>query len=95
MHVAHTHISLSPADDREGEGLKVWWPEAGEESTYSRMYGGYNTTCIHIEDAYSDRLWSKKEDCEAALVAPCIKRGCAKPERDSPKAETAGAGADE
>ncbi len=61
------------------------WPRAEETSTYSRLLGGYNTTCVQIE-GFPDRLWSK-ETCETALAAPCVKRGCAVPERDSPKAE--------
>ena len=62
------------------------WPDAGVTSTYSRMVGGPNETCVYIEE--EDRLW-QKVDCENAFVATCVKRGCAKPETDTPKAEHA------
>ena len=49
------HLFSSPR--RKGEGLRLRWPEADEESTYSRLVGGPNSTCVYIEE--EDRLWVK------------------------------------
>ncbi len=79
------HMTGSYFFSRRGEGLKVRWPVAGKDSTYSRLVGGPDNKCVKIEVG-EKRLWAK-DKCDIGNVAPCVKRKCAIPERDSPNAQ--------
>ena len=73
---------------RQGDGLAVRWKESGSASTYSRLVGGPDNDCVYAEEAEDGggRMWSKDE-CRKGHATPCVKRGCAPKERDSPKAQ--------
>ena len=60
---------------RTGDGLTVRWRVADVESSYSRMIGGSNSTCVFLDTAANQRYWVKA-GCDRQAYAACVKRDC-------------------